>query len=81
MSYHAPFLNELFAEFEGFPYGEYDDQVDTATQFFEWIRSNDLPSLQRQPSAMGGLGTIRKARAMLYWNAGRPSGPYVFSRR
>ena len=31
MSYHAPFLNELFAEFEGFPYGEHDDQVDTAT--------------------------------------------------
>ena len=31
MSYHAPFLNELFAEFEGFHYGEYDDQVDTAT--------------------------------------------------
>ena len=28
---HAPFLNELFAEFEEFPYGEYDDQVDTAT--------------------------------------------------
>jgi len=27
----ARFLNELFAEFEGFPYGEYDDQVDTVT--------------------------------------------------
>jgi len=27
----ARFLNELFAEFEGFPHGEYDDQVDTVT--------------------------------------------------
>jgi phage terminase large subunit-like protein len=76
----APFLNDLFAEFEQFPYGEHDDQVDAATQFFDWIRSNDLPSIQPQPSAMGARGSSRKARAMLYWNAGRPTS-YVFSRR
>ncbi len=77
----APFLNELIGEFEQFPYGEHDDQVDTATQFFEWIRSNDLPPATPQPGVMGALGSIRKTHAMLYWNGGRPSGPYVFSRR
>jgi predicted phage terminase large subunit-like protein len=32
-----PFMDELFGEFEGFPYGVNDDQVDTATQFFDWV--------------------------------------------
>jgi predicted phage terminase large subunit-like protein len=76
----APFVDELIAEFEGFPYGSNDDQVDAATQFFEWIRSNDLPAIARPLPVMGALGNVRQTRAMLYWNAGRPTR-YVFSRR
>jgi phage terminase large subunit-like protein len=77
----APFNNELITEFEGFAYGIHDDQVDTATQFFDYIRSNDLPSIPRRPPTVAAVSSVRKARENLYWNAGRPSGPYVFSRR
>jgi predicted phage terminase large subunit-like protein len=76
----VPFMEELMIEFEQFPYGENDDQVDAATQFFDWIRSNDLPPIASPPVVMGALGSARKARAMLYWNAGRPTR-YIFSRR
>lgn len=76
----APFIEEFMAEFEKFPYGPNDDQVDTATQFFDWIRSNDLPSNAHPPPVMGALGNVRRAREILYWNAGRPTR-YVFSRR
>ncbi len=75
-----PFMDELFGEFEGFPYGVNDDQVDAATQFFDWVRSNDVPPVASPPVVMGALGSARKAREMLYWNGGRPIR-YVFSRR
>ncbi len=79
----GPFIVELIVEFEQFPYGTHTDQVDAATQFFDYIRSDDLPPISYPPPAraMGSNGSIRKARAQLYCNAGRPSGPYVFSRR
>jgi predicted phage terminase large subunit-like protein len=77
----APFVMEFIAEFEKFPYGDYDDQVDAATQFFDFMESNDVPLAVPKPSSTGALGDPRKARATLEWNAGRPSGPYVFSRR
>ncbi len=79
----APFISELFAEFEQFPYGVHDDQVDSSTQFFDCMRSGNLPplSLPRPARDTGSLGDIRKAHVRLYWNAGRPLGPYVFSRR
>ena len=31
--------------------------------------------------AVAAVSSMRKEREKLYWNAGRPSGPYVFSRR
>ncbi len=74
------FMEELMAEFTAFPYGINDDQVDTATQFFDYMDSNGLPP-PSNPPAMGTLGNPRKTRATLYWNGGRPSGPRVFSRR
>ncbi len=79
----APFNAELFDEFEQFPYGAHSDQVDSATQFFDCIRSDDLPPISYPPPGrdMGSLGDIRKVRALLQFNAGRPLGPYVFSRR
>jgi phage terminase large subunit-like protein len=77
----APFNDELIAECVGFPYGAHDDQVDSLTQFLEWIRSNDLPPIPPRLPVMGALSSVRRAREKLYWNAGRPSGPYVFSRR
>jgi len=79
----GPFNADLIAEFEEFPYGAYSDQVDAATQFFDYIGSDDLPPISFPPPArpMGSHGSIRRARAQLYWNAGRPSAPYVFSRR
>jgi predicted phage terminase large subunit-like protein len=76
----APFLNDFFDEHENFPYGDHDDQVDTEVQFFEWMSSNDLPPVRHLPPVMGALGSVRQARANLYWNAGRPTR-YVFSRR
>jgi hypothetical protein len=76
----APFLEVLLVEFESFPYGESDDQVDAATQFFDWIRSNDVTGIAHPRPVMGALGNPRQARANLYWNAGRPTR-YVFSRR
>jgi predicted phage terminase large subunit-like protein len=77
------FNEDLIAEFEQFPYGAHDDQVDAATQFFDCIRSGDLPAISFPPPAraMGAHGSTRRAQTQLYWNAGRPSGPYVFSRR
>lgn len=75
-----PFMEELMVEFKSFPYGISDDLIDAATQFFDYMESNDLPPLSNRPVA-GALGDPRRARAMLYWNGGRPSGPYVFSRR
>jgi predicted phage terminase large subunit-like protein len=77
----APFVVELITEFRAFPYGDYDDQVDAATQLFDYMESNDLSLAGPNPSSMGALGNARKARSMLSWNAGSPSGPYVFSRR
>jgi len=71
---------ELMVEFETFPYGVSDDQVDTATQFFDWIRSTDRPVIANQHPAMGVRGNVRQARALLDWNAGRPTR-YVFCRR
>ena len=76
----VPFMEELMVEFENFPYGDHDDQVDTATQFFDWIRSNSISAMARPPTVMGALGNARQTRQMLYWNAGRPRS-YVFSRR
>jgi phage terminase large subunit-like protein len=76
----TPFIENFIAEFQSFPYGPDDDQVDAATQFFDWIRSNDLPALADPPPVMGAFGNVRRAREMLYWNAGRPTR-YVFSRR
>ena len=67
-------------EFENFPYGDSDDQVDAATQFFDWIRSNSVSAIARPRTAMGALGNARHAREMLYWNAGRPRSS-IFSRR
>jgi predicted phage terminase large subunit-like protein len=74
-----PFLEELIAEFEAFPYGANDDLVDAATQFLDWAESNDAPVVTRSLPVMGALGNARRAREMLYWNAGRPRC-YVFSR-
>ena len=76
----VPFMEELMVEFENFPYGDHDDQVDTATQFFDWIRSNSISAIARPPTVMGALGNARQTRESLYWNAGRPRS-YVFSRR
>ncbi len=76
----VPFMEVLMVEFENFPYGANDDQVDTATQFFDWIRSNSVPAIARPQTVMGALGNARHARKMLYWSAGRPRS-CVFSRR
>ena len=76
----APFNNELIAEFEAFPYGVNDDQVDNATQVFDHVRSNDPPPIGRPQPVMGVRGNVWQARQTLYWNAGRPTR-YVFSRR
>jgi predicted phage terminase large subunit-like protein len=76
----APFTEELIVECETFPYGPSDDLVDAATQFFDWIRSNDISCTVRPPRAMGTLGNPRQTRTMLYWIAGRPRS-YFFSRR
>jgi predicted phage terminase large subunit-like protein len=76
----VPFIEELIAEFKAFPCGANDDQVDAATQFLDYIESNDPPPPSKNRHT-GSLGDPRRARATLYWNGGRPSGPYVFSRR
>jgi len=76
----VPFTEELMVEFENFPYGANDDQVDAATQFFDWIRSNSVSAIARPRPVMGALGNARQTREMLYWNAGRPRS-CVFSRR
>ena len=75
----APFLEAFISEFEAFPYGESDDQVDAATQFFDWIGSNDVRGVIRPQPAMGALGNPRQARAMLDLNAGRPNSLRVLS--
>jgi phage terminase large subunit-like protein len=75
-----PCMEELMTEFETFPYGDDDDQVDAATQFFDWIESNDIPSNASPQRCMGVIPSARQARADLHWNAGRPTR-YVFSRR
>lgn len=66
-------------EFEKFLQGLNDDHQ--ADKFSERIRSNNVPVIVAPQRAMGALGSARRARETLYWNAGRPSGPYVFSRR
>ena len=75
-----PCMEELMIEFETFPYGDDDDQVDAASQFFDWIECNDIPSYAPPQRSMGVIPSVRQARADLYWNAGRPTR-YVFSRR
>jgi predicted phage terminase large subunit-like protein len=75
-----PNIEELFVEFETCPYGLSDDLVDTSTQFFDYIRSNDFYPIAAQHPVMGVRANARQARATLYWNAGRPTR-YVFSRR
>jgi predicted phage terminase large subunit-like protein len=79
----APYLNDFIAEFEAFPYGPHSDQVDAATQFFNWIRSNDLPLIARPQRATGAVGSARLARAKLYsgFSSNRPLTPNVFCRR
>ncbi len=76
----APFMEELMAEFEAFPYGLSDDQVDSFTLFCDWIRPNRATLIARpQHELMGALGNMRQAREKLYWNAGKPTR-YVFYR-
>jgi predicted phage terminase large subunit-like protein len=75
-----PCMEELMTEFETFPYGDDDDQVDAATQFFDWIELNDIPAHAAPQRYMGAISRGRQARAALYCNAGRPTR-YVFSRR
>lgn len=67
-------------EFDNFPYCANDDQVDTDMPFFNWIRSNSVPAIERPQTVMGALGNARHARELLYWSAGRPRS-CVFSRR
>ena len=76
----ALYMEGLMTECEAFPYGLNDDQVDAATLFLDWIRSNTVTQITRPRQEMGALGNPRQAREKLYWNAGRPSR-YVFSRR
>jgi predicted phage terminase large subunit-like protein len=76
----ALFNEEFMAEHEAFPYGPNDDQVDAATQFFDWIRSNTVTPITHPRQEIGARSSIRQARETLYWNAGRPTR-YVFYRR
>jgi phage terminase large subunit-like protein len=74
------FMEEFLVEIERCPYGLSDDLVDSATQFFDFVRSHDLSSIMRKRPAMRICGDVRKTRAALWLNAGRPTR-YVFSRR
>ena len=49
----ALYMGELMPEFEAFPYGLNDDQVDAATQFFDWIRSNPVTPITCPRQEMG----------------------------
>jgi predicted phage terminase large subunit-like protein len=54
----APWIEEFIAEFLDFPRGEFDDQVDGATQFLKWIRETN-PSLELPaPRALGVVSTL-----------------------
>ena len=76
----APFNTELIAEFEEFPFGTHDDQVDGATQFFDLMRSDDLPPIVFPPPAraMGALGSMRKERTQFAVQRGPTIGSVRF---
>jgi predicted phage terminase large subunit-like protein len=38
----ADWLNELRNELVQFPFGRYDDQVDSITQFLKWVRTREI---------------------------------------
>jgi phage terminase large subunit-like protein len=76
-----PSIEDLIDEFVRFPYGDHDDFVDAATQFFDWKQSNDLPPVRHRSKVVAVNGDARQIRKQLYRNGGRSLGPFVFSRR
>jgi predicted phage terminase large subunit-like protein len=44
----ASWLGDYVAELTGFPAGKHDDQVDSTTQFFDWVKSDG-----REPGILG----------------------------
>jgi predicted phage terminase large subunit-like protein len=40
---YAPWRADYIKEFVEFPYGPFDDQIDAATQYLDWIAVNPIP--------------------------------------
>ena len=48
----APWMAELLSELYNFPNSKYDDQVDSITQFFNWVRENKMKEARVSCSAV-----------------------------
>jgi predicted phage terminase large subunit-like protein len=46
----AAWRNEFIDEFVRFPHGEFDDQVDAATQYLDWVSRTPSPTLKVRPT-------------------------------
>jgi predicted phage terminase large subunit-like protein len=77
------FVESFIAELVAFPYGDFDDQVDAATLFLNWIMCNELPAKSKRQRGLAATANRAQIRERLYFKlmSGQPSGPYVVARR